>query len=70
MFPKKGNMILKLIEKDRSRWAFMLGETGQYNLLNICDALVKLGINVTFGREQNYYRSLYANSDGTAGIKI
>ena len=57
-------------KKYRSGWSFMLGESGQYDLSDICDALGEIGISDTFRREQNYYRSLYANSDGTAGTHI
>jgi len=56
--------------KYRSRWSFMLGESGQYDLSDICDALGEMAISDRFGREQDYYRSLYANSDGSAGTHI
>lgn len=56
--------------KYRSRWSFMLVESGQYDLSNVCDVLGEMAISDRFCREQDYYRSLYANSDGTAGAHI
>lgn len=57
-------------EKYRSRWSFMLAESGQYDLSDICDVLGEMAVSDRFRREQDYYRSLYANSDGTAGSHI
>lgn len=57
-------------KKYRSRWMFMLGESGQYDLSDICDALGKMAVSNALIRERDYYRSLYANSDGTAGADI
>ena len=64
LFERLGN------KKYRSRWSFILGESELYDLSDICDVLIKRNTNEILGAEQNYYKSLYANSDGTAGTRI
>lgn len=55
-------------EKYTSAYAYQTSEEIEYPLFGVCDALVN-GAD-TYREEQNYYRSLYANSDGTAGSHI
>lgn len=55
-------------EKYTSAYAYQTNEEIEYPLSGACDALVS-GAAVC-REEQNYYRSLYANSDGTAGEHI
>lgn len=55
-------------EQYASAYAYQTIEEIEYPLSGVCDALVS-GAD-TYREEQNYYRSLYANSDGTAGFHI
>lgn len=55
-------------EKYTSAYAYQTSEGIEYSLSHACDALVN-GESV-YGEEKNYFRSLYANSDGTAGAHI
>lgn len=55
-------------EKYTSANAYQTNEGIEYSLSHVCDALVN-GEPV-YGEEKNYFRSLYANSDGTAGAHI
>lgn len=56
------------VENYHSAAAYQIGETGVCTLFQVCDALVN-GKSV-YRAEQEYFRSLYANSDGTAGFRI
>lgn len=47
---------------------YRIGEGSEYTLARICDALVNINRENT--EMKRYYRSLYANSDGTAGSHI
>ena len=55
-------------EKYTSAQAYQIKEGNVYSLSRACDELIS-GDSV-FREEKNYYRSLYANSDGTAGVRI
>lgn len=56
------------VEKYRTAGAYQIGETRVCTLFQTCNALVN-GKSV-YQAEQDYFRSLYANSDGTAGERI
>lgn len=62
MFEKMG------VEKYNAADVYQIGETGEYALSYASDALVKG--KAVYKAEQDYFRSLYANSDGTAGLRI
>lgn len=55
-------------EKYHSVSAYRIKEAVEYAIPHICDSL--LGGKEVYREEQNYFRSLYANSDGTAGACI
>lgn len=55
-------------EKYTSAYAYQTDEELVFSLSHACDALVNG--ELVFGEEKNYFRGLYANSDGTAGAHI
>lgn len=55
-------------EKYTSAQAYQINEGNVYSLSRACDELIN--DDAVFLEEKNYYRSLYANSDGTAGARI
>lgn len=55
-------------ENYTSSYAYQISEGTEYLLSRACDALVNTGC--VFREEQNCFRSLYENSDGTAGARI
>lgn len=55
-------------EKYNSRWPYLIKEIGEYNISTASDALVKL--EHANKAEKDYFRGLYANSDGSSGRHI
>lgn len=55
-------------EKYKSRWPYLIKETCEYNISTASDALVKL--EHANRAEKDYFRGLYANSDGSSGWHI
>ncbi len=64
------NQIFERLEQEKytSIYAYQISEGNIYTLKRVCDALIKS--EHTYSAMKSYFRSLYANSDGTAGVHI
>lgn len=62
--------IFERLEEERynSTYAYQISEGNIYTLKRACDALIKS--EHAYSEMKSYFRSLYANSDGTAGVHI